>query len=377
MASERTGYACEIEALVNGWRAAFHAEHASPPLPFGVVTLAGGTDEGQPYNMPSMRYAQTANQGYLPSPNMPGTFSAAAHDLGDPCSQLQDDGYGQPGDGRCCSNALVGGGGWPCTRGAGPHTPQYMGSLHPRIKSLVGSRLAKAARSIAYGKSDEPFTGPVLESCTVGIPTDSSTFPNITLRFKRDLLMNDAVMVNDPMSQSLELADPISGWSMGNSAARTQLLASLGTGSPLQVELNGNFTHTGSWLPVKATAKCQAQHYDVRFPNRSTCYVDRDTWTKQAGYDEVVVQIGLDPFTWVQLLAKNVTGIRYAWGTNPCCPSTNRNNVGCPPASCPIQSFNSSLPAVPFWASISNGSCAIITTHGAPPKGFKEHADVL
>merc|ERR1719272_197757 len=92
VAAESTGYACEIEALVDDWRTAFGVRDAPHSLPFGVVTLAGGTDEGQPYNMPSMRYAQTGNQGFLPSKNMPFTFSAAAHDLGDPCSQLGDDG---------------------------------------------------------------------------------------------------------------------------------------------------------------------------------------------------------------------------------------------------------------------------------------------
>jgi hypothetical protein len=51
-------------------------------------------------------------------------------------------------------------------------------------------------------------------------------------------------------------------------------------------------------------------------------------------------------------LLPNITGIRYAWGTNPCCPGMNRDDIGCPPAACPIQSFNSSLPAVPFWATI-------------------------
>lgn len=60
-----------------------------------------------------------------------------------------------------------------------------------------------------------------------------------------------------------------------------------------------------------------------------------------------------------------------AWGSNPCCPSFNRNNIGCPPASCPITSFNSSLPAVPFWASVKNGKCDWVSTEGAPPPGFK------
>ena len=77
----------------------------------------------------------------------------------------------------------------------------------------------------------------MLESCVVGVPTRSDSFPNITLRFREDLLMDDAVMVNDPLMQALQLADPISGWMGGGIAADAAgLVASLGTGSPLQIE---------------------------------------------------------------------------------------------------------------------------------------------
>ena len=41
---------------------------AGVKLPIGVVTLAGGTDEGQPFNMAAMRMAQTGNRGFLPTP---------------------------------------------------------------------------------------------------------------------------------------------------------------------------------------------------------------------------------------------------------------------------------------------------------------------
>ena len=56
------------------WRAAWNV--SAEELPFGIVTLAGGSDEGQPYNMGAMRYAQTGNQGWLPSAAMPNTFAA-------------------------------------------------------------------------------------------------------------------------------------------------------------------------------------------------------------------------------------------------------------------------------------------------------------
>ena len=93
---------------------------------------------------------------------------------------------------------------------------------------------------------------------------------------------------------------------------------------------------------------------------------------RRPGFADVVVQMGANPFVGAAIL-RNVTGVRYAWGTNPCCPAINRNNVGCPPASCPITSFNSSLPAVPFWASVREGRCHWVSTDGAPPGGFKAH----
>ena len=83
------------------------------------------------------------------------------------------------------------------------------------------------------------------------------------------------------------------------------------------------------------------------------------------------MKVGSDPFDG-QAILKNITGIRYAWGTNPCCPALNRNNIACPPASCPIQGFNSSLPAVPFWATIEGGKCMFVSTAGPPGKGYKE-----
>ena len=64
VASEATGYACSLAAMVAGWRAAWGVG-TPEELPVGVVTLAGGTDEGQPWSMPAMRYAQTGNRGTL------------------------------------------------------------------------------------------------------------------------------------------------------------------------------------------------------------------------------------------------------------------------------------------------------------------------
>ena len=54
----------------------------------------------------------------------------------------------------------------------------------------------------------------------------------------------------------------------------------------------------------------------------------------------------------------------------------NRDDIGCPPAACPIQSFNSSLPAVPFWATIEQGACTWVSTDGPPGKDYKESGEM-
>lgn len=95
--------------------------------------------------------------------------------------------------------------------------------------------------------------------------------PNITLRFRTDLLAGDAIMVSDPLMNALARNDPISGWGAG--AQIDELIAAGTVSSPLQIELNGNASHSGTWIPVNPIAKCQPEHYDYLWPNRSTCQV--------------------------------------------------------------------------------------------------------
>ena len=53
-----------------------------------------------------------------------------------------------------------------------------------------------------------------------------------------------------------------------------------------------------------------------------------------------------------------VTGIRYAWGENPCCPGIQEGLMPCPVNNCPLQTASTRLPAVPFMAKITDqGFC--------------------
>jgi hypothetical protein len=53
----KTGYACMMETLVSSWRKVWSATPGTtaPLAPFGIVSLADGTDEGFALNMRQFR----------------------------------------------------------------------------------------------------------------------------------------------------------------------------------------------------------------------------------------------------------------------------------------------------------------------------------
>lgn len=77
---------------------------------------------------PDIRWAQTANYGYVPNDRLKNVFMAVAIDLGDPTSPY--------------------------------------GSIHPRDKQDVGSRLALSARAVVYNDQlvINDFQGPIAQS---------------------------------------------------------------------------------------------------------------------------------------------------------------------------------------------------------------------
>eukprot|EP00494_Astrolonche_serrata_P028809 UN29076 len=87
----RRGYSCGIKTLVNSWREWW----GNDELPFAMVTLAPGTDEGHAPNLSAMRWAQTANHGVVPNPDLKNVILTQAYDLRDPwgtntCAQDHD-----------------------------------------------------------------------------------------------------------------------------------------------------------------------------------------------------------------------------------------------------------------------------------------------
>ena len=90
-----------------------------------------GSDNSSSFSpgFPVIRWAQTADYGFVPNPRLRAVFMAVAMDLGDPSSPF--------------------------------------GSIHPRDKQDVGLRLALAGRAIAYGDSEVYFTGPLATTATM------------------------------------------------------------------------------------------------------------------------------------------------------------------------------------------------------------------
>lgn len=56
------------------------------------------------------------------------------------------------------------------------------GNIHPRNKLLLGDRIARAAKAMAYGDSKVAFTGPVVTGCTVASRKVSFTFNETLMR---------------------------------------------------------------------------------------------------------------------------------------------------------------------------------------------------
>ena len=168
--------------------------------------------------------------------------------------------------------------------------------------------------------------------------------------------------------------------------------------SPLEVQLNGTI-----WMPASISfnagfggdplhrGDCHGNNNDNggggdgddnRETSSSTTPPCKN-WTRVDGWSSVVAQVpvavpigcgrGYDPKTGAPLACPSredlapgdwcenctaqflPTGVRYAWAENPCCGGLlpSGNILPCPVNSCPISTYNSTLPAVPFSASLT------------------------
>lgn len=162
-------YNCTFPTMIAAWRRAWHAGTAGQTnelFPFGFVqlstwgspTLGVGTfgTKGSNDGVPVVRWAQTANFGYVPNDRMPQTFMATAIDLG----------------------AYEGG----CGKDTYPDL-----CIHPGYKSAVGARLALGARNVALGERGMYYSGPLFDSAratTFGGDGDAAVDEGIVVKFR-------------------------------------------------------------------------------------------------------------------------------------------------------------------------------------------------
>lgn len=146
--------------------------------------------------------------------------------------------------------------------------------------------------------------------------------------------------------------------------------------SPLEVQLNGTI-----WMP--ASFSFNAGHGGDPLHRDDCIHPERPctNWSRADGWSSVVAQVpvaipigcgrGFDrngapqscppadqlrPDEWCENCTAHFlpTGVRYAWAEHPCCGGQppSDNILPCPVNSCPISTYNSTLPAVPFSAKL-------------------------
>lgn len=120
-------------------------------------------------------------------------------------------------------------------------TPQFMGSLHPRLKAPVGRRLAAGMVATEYGGGNT-VTGPTLSGCTY-----DDTAHRITLHFNKTLLKGDVVTITRtqvPIPANSTVATPVTD----------SLLTHVCTGDAHDCScLSWRYTPTGKHTPKNAS----------------------------------------------------------------------------------------------------------------------------
>lgn len=158
-------------------------------------------------NTAKIRWAQTADWGFLPNPRLPHTFIAMAYDQPDPRNGSHC--FWNTTTHKCDNKpypdaCLVGKEICP------PPAGLMGGNIHPRNKLLLGDRIARAAKAVVYGDAKLAFTGPVVTGCFLG-QTDSGS-PKITLSFNETLLRGEALRVR--VTRGFEVRNAATGnWS--------------------------------------------------------------------------------------------------------------------------------------------------------------------
>jgi para-nitrobenzyl esterase len=331
-----SGYGCLLPSLVRSYRALWSAVPGTtdPLAPFGLTTIAAGGSEGNDEHVAAIRWSQTANYGHLPNPEMPNTFLAQAFDLGDPWLAAIDQSdphhcahaFPQNGSyGGACTQPWTNVSAWdPSLAPLAPlvradTTPTFLGSIHARIKSPLGRRLAVAYFNLVGGGTGA-VTGPTLAGCAYDAGAGA-----VTVAYNTTLLRGEEVLVA-PFS-----IDTASWGTAGDSSTFMLCVLPAGKGT----DPSACLSTPSLWSPVAATP----------------------------GAAPATVTLTLSP---AQRAGGTLAAVRYAWplapGADTCCPSSNvtRALEACTPGACPIKSAGAFLPGNPFYALIApaGGACS-------------------
>ena len=375
----KTGYGCQMPAMIDLWRAAWSAEKGTtdPNAPFGLVVLPGSGSEGGP-NMGAMNWAQTANYGVTPNPAMPNVFSAQAYDLNDPWGDKSC--YGMQCcwnnyNATACTSALTKKGFKPtdcvnyCSILQG--TNVYMGGIHPRIKKPVGYRLAAAAIATVYNVSGA-YTGPTIAGCDV-------SGAKLTVKMDPTLLAGGSVTIQANYNRSQSPFQVLTNASLFCTEAMVRCSKFIENGTrplppckndpanpqwnPSEVYCPPGDSETTAFAAHKADVKAGLAVPHVRYSEMVQGHGPPNPY--ETAWKNIPVDMGADKASVEVDLAGvdgTVAGIRYAWGTGgQCCMGdANGITIPCPIETCPIMSAPSNLPANPFMAKVVGGKCKCI-----------------
>lgn len=285
------------KTLIKQLRAAWNWMNES--LPFGIVQLVAGSDEGYPQNMALFRFEQQFYSNLLPHLSVSDTFIAMGYDVGDPWDYQ-------------CEAAKT------CVGSDKPYnindTKWFMSHLHARPKLIIGQRLALAAKRFVYGQMDKIWQGPVIKDCFF-----ESSF--VICEFNETLLFDEEIIVQPPTFWYEE--------------RHAELIEQLATHwIAFEVLIDGYYEDGWHFIEDNALS------VDVLHPNR----VKLDISNFKAKHDSVI-------------------GVRYAWSNRPCCGDLDQKLFPCPMNMCPLITNKSRLPAVPFSIMIENHEWRKWTLH--------------
>lgn len=236
-------------------------------------------------------------------------------------------------------------------------TPQFMGSVHPRLKEPVGRRLAAGLVALHYG-GNGTVTGPTLAGCKY-----SSQQHTITVHFNKTLLKGDSVAITRDQTPIPPLPQPDPEDRHPPKPTRP---------GPV---LDSSLTHvcTGD---VEDCACLSWIHHPHPQPGKWTCEMPvanagqpramqptrGDTWTAVAIKllpDQTSVAVDTSG---LNVSTGGVRAIKFGWSESDgtCCIDLLENTglAPCIPGSCGLMTSESLLPANPFFAVIgADGRC--------------------